>query len=245
MVHWPVYDGFCICFKLLPHGEKKRTLTFNLYPKLKRGETQSLVATPWPRNSSIWAFRCTARLTWRELASRRLGLWFTSHSTQDSVKPHVFPLHGCQREKMLMTGIVQLYFFFLNHLGDLLIYLFFFLHSCSQWLQQVSSLGYGHGGCRPSRGVTGLRGMLRVRGCQGWERASRGRLKPQWPDPTSRQSLRHVPPPVWFGFQQHRCASPPDLLSLSLTSWYWKVSFWQQTVKNVYFEVSEVVCFWD
>lgn len=47
---------------------------------------------------------------------------------------------------------------------------FFPSHSWSQTqafsllgLQRLSSVGYRHGGCRPSCGVIGLRGMLRVR----------------------------------------------------------------------------------
>lgn len=75
----------------------------------------------------------------------------------------------------------------------------FFSHSRSQprpfsllGLQQVSSVGYRHGGCRPSCGVTSLRGMLHVRDVRG------GRGVPRERKPTKTEPL----PPA-----NHRCAS--------------------------------------
>lgn len=48
----------------------------------------------------------------------------------------------------------------------------------SRALQQVSSADYEHGGCRPSREVTSLGGMLHVRHVRGGRKGAPGEAKP-------------------------------------------------------------------
>lgn len=148
----------------------------------------------WKSNQPIHTLPHSTTLM--EDLSVKSGMWFSIFMLQDLLTSNLF-------------HFIAVIFTF----PDCNFSLFFFCpHSWSQlWsfsllgLQQVSSVGYRHGGCRPSCGVTSLRGMLHVRGGRGGRDIPREtkttRSEPfHWPVAVA------CPTYVVFFIKVHRCA---------------------------------------
>lgn len=127
-----------------------------------------------------------------------LGLWFSFRSFR--VWLNLICSHPAAENILIDVNVFPSILFY-----------FFLSHSWSQplplsllGLQRVSSVAYKHGGCRPSCGVTSLRGMLCVRGVRGGGEVLRD-TKPTKTEPHLGPITAASPAHAVYFIKVHRC----------------------------------------